>query len=498
MSIDTAEFDLLSEYAGLAYLTFRPRADQPQRFDEQTAFYDSRLPGVAFVIGGNGSGTTEICLAKTAKFILRDQPPPRRDTPFWIISGSYEQCMETAWAEKLHGHGHIPACEIDADRIVWYSSKRNWPASVPLKPWPGRPGKNWLIEFKSYEQGRQAFQARAIGGFCFIEQFPWEILEEVLARAREYNFPGGKMAEFTPIDPLLSIPLQTMLEENRLPPGWQVFRCNTECAVEAGHVSREWFDEFFGMLPVEMRAVRMIGAFASFEGLIYQSFDSRVHLVDEVEIPRNVHHRRGIDWGFSREHPFVCLWGYKDGFGRWWIYDEYYSTDQSLQVSDHLYEVATRHPWPDHPNWGTTWGDPSSPEHLRLANRLGEYVEDCPNISMLPASNAVYEGIDYVRFLLKPVPTLGTPRLMIDRKRCPNLAREMQTYRWEQGTARGLNPRAGRPKPLKKWDDAVDALRYMVFSEAGGEYNPESIPRTEQAGRHGVHFKKSRTPARRR
>ena len=35
-----------------------------------------------------------------------------------------------------------------------------------------------------------------------------------------------------------------------------------------------------------------------------------------------------------------------------------------------------------------------------------------------------------------------------------------------QGSEKGLNPRDARPEPLKKDDHAVDALRYLLFSEA--------------------------------
>lgn len=234
-------------------VSFVPRPDQPERFDQQASFYYSKLPGVAFMIGGNGAGTSEICCAKVAKFVLEDQRPPRKDTPFWLAGPNYELTMETLWKEKLYGHGHILPDDVDWRRIGWYDSKAGLPARVPLKPWPGHPGRNWTLEFKSYDQGRDALQARAIGGFMFTEQFPWALLTEVLRGCREYDFPGSKMCEFTPVDPALSIELEEMLETDSLPEGWGVFRANTECAMEAGHVSEAWFREFFGMVSDEMR-----------------------------------------------------------------------------------------------------------------------------------------------------------------------------------------------------------------------------------------------------
>ena len=97
----------------VALMDFKPRPDQPERFDEQEGYFESKLPGVAFMIGGNGSGTSEVSCAKLAKFVLYDQPPPRHDTPFYVISDTYEQVCKVLWKEKLFDHGHIPACEGD-------------------------------------------------------------------------------------------------------------------------------------------------------------------------------------------------------------------------------------------------------------------------------------------------------------------------------------------------------------------------------------------------
>lgn len=481
------------------YYTYRPRPDQPARFDQQESFYNSRLPGVAFLIGGNGAGTSETALAKVAKFVLSDQPPPRKDTPFWIIAGSYEQACETCWNEKLFQHGHIPEAEIDRERIQWYKPNRNWPFAVPLKPWPvehgGHPNKNWILEFKSYEQGRSQMQARSVGGFLFVEQFPWGLLEEVLRGCREYNFLGSKLAEFTPVDPNLSRELDDMIDEDRLPEGWAIFRANTECAMEAGHVSKTWFDEFFGMVPEQMRLTRMTGARPQYEGAIYPNFDPLIHAtgpdVDLSDFPPNVHFRRGIDWGGGPNNAFVCLWAYKNGLGQWFVFDEYYSTAQDRTTIDHLCEVADRWPWPvGNPHYGTTWADPSSPDNLRIAQKLSMYTEGkYEGLSMGAAYNRVREGIEHVQWLLKDEPSSGKPRLLIDKKSCPNLVREMRTYRYLRASGTGLNPADARGEPLKKDDHAVDALRYLVASEANMTgLMTESFRRSDRKRERGIHL----------
>jgi len=471
-----------------AYKYFRPRPDQLERYDEQASFYYEKMPGVAFLIGGNGAGTSECSLAKVAKFIMRDQAPPRADTPFWIISGTYEQCMKVCWKDKLFGHGHIPKREVDWERVTWKSVNDGWPYRVPMRPWPGLPGKNWVLEFKSYDQGREQFQADSIGGFMFSEQFPWGLLEEVSGRCREYNFHGAKLAEFTPVDPTLSAELEEMIDRDTLPPGWRVFRANTECAMEAGHVSKEWYEEFFGLISEEMADVRKTGAFGSYKGRIYPSF-SKIHQTDEplesLIVP-GMFHRRAIDWGFGEDNAFCCLWGAKTGSGHWLIYDEYYSTDQNRTVHDHLKAIADQQDWPNNPHYGVTFADPSDPGNIRLASKFTQYEPDYDNFNMQMASNRVHEGIEYVRWLMKPDAN-QRPRLVIHREHCPKLTQQMKTYRWRRGTENGLNPTDARPEPLKKDDHAVDAARYLLFSDANAiGITPEGVRRTKDYRKYGI------------
>jgi|GEM_PF-1161753 len=495
---------------------FTPRPDNPAEFDQQESFCLNRDP-VSFLVGGNASGTTEAAAFKTANYLLRQQPPPRENTPFWIISDTYEQVTEVCWAEKLHGHGHIPECEVDWDGIRWRDSKLGLPYSVPLRPWPGRPGKNWLIQFKSYKQGRRAMQAKSIGGFWFSEQFPLSIFLEVLRGCREYMFPGGQFAEFTPIDPELCVWVEKVMEKP--PAGWRFYRANTACNT---NLADGWFDQFFATVPDELLSTRMTGALATFVGCIYPSFSPPVHVQAEpIVFPPNITHMRGIDWGASEEHAQTCVWGYCDGVGDWFVYDEYWSIDQTAITIDHAVEIMARSlfwGWPvplhvfksddkilirfgelvmerlgeisegradwmerflDRPGdtepirpydqFGYTYGDPSRPGEMRSFTAYG--------IQMAPASNDFYEGVNCVRSLLKVNPHTGKPKLYI-HPRCIHLIEELRKYRWKQsGADTGrLNPEVAKPVPLKKDDDVADALRYLVFSptRSSGE-TPGSI-----------------------
>lgn len=491
---DEALLRMVHQYLSHPYYSFRPRPDSPINYDEQAGYYNSKAL-VSFCVGGNGSGKTFCSAMKLAKFLLEEQPPPVSDTPFWVIAGTFEMACQSTWYQKLRTI--IPEEAIDWKRITWYKEKRGWPYSVPLKPWPGTKDKNWVIEFKSYEQGREAMQASAIGGAWFTEQFPWSILEEVIRGCREYAFPGSIFADFTPIDPEKSADVEFAYEKWEAGEedfkNWAFFRMNTESALNAGHVKKDWYDSFFAMISEEMLETRKKGAFASYEGTIYQSYNPKIHLLPDdyprddnglIVMPKAIWHRRAIDWGSSPEHPFYCCWAFRNATGQYYFYDEYWNDSQTVTSLDHCEEIKSRMDWAKGDIYkGQTFGDPSRPDQINLFNSQGIHV--------VPARNAVFEGIEKVRRLLKVHPATDEPSFFIDPVRCPVLARQMRTYRWKRSprTMTSVNPQVAKPEPLKRDDDAVDAARYLVYSDSGAGGNKLTGYRNRPpSGKHGVHL----------
>lgn len=475
-------------YCGIARVV--SVAEEPEQ-----DFYDFGVPGYGNYYAGGlvhaNSGTTTTAIAKAIKFIL-ETPAPRRDTPFWFIAETYEQVCNL-YDEKLSNLGHLPEHLIEHNRIFWKNRNNNWPMRVPLISHQGRRGKNWVLEFKSWKQGRGQMQARSIGGFLFMEQFPWKVFEEVVRGCREYNFPGAKLVEYTPVDPDLSIEIEEMLENGYepedtsqrqkgaryMPKDWKVYHCNTACAMEQGHVDKAWFEEFFGMIPEDMLDVRMKGLFASFEGTIYKEFDVKTHCVgDEAwKHLQDAHWIRGIDWGGGPENAFAALLVGITGDGVAYVMDEYYSFNQECTTIDHLVNIQEQMPWPiENPNYGMTYADPADPDNFRIASKLSQYAKshrgvDIQNMPMARAKNAVFEGIEHIRMMLKPsrvkmvfnkdtnmLEEKKIPRLYIHKGNCPNLIRELKTYRWQKSSdpsGKGIiNPRAAKRAPAKFNDHA--------------------------------------------
>lgn len=509
-----AELAAFTADAARNFYAFTPRPDRPELFDQQASYVDSR-DTVSFFVAGNGSGKTEASAYKCAQFVLNRQPPPRPDTPFWIITETMHIAGEVLWKEKLKGHGHIPACEIDWNRISWDDKKADHPKTVPLRPWPGGdPACNWQLEFKSFEMGRTALQAASVGGFWFSEQFPSDLFTEALVRCRDYLYPGGQFAEFTPLDPDLCVWLEELLEKE--PDGWGFYRGNTEA--NRDNLAAGAIEAFLTTVPDELVETRLRGALATFEGAIYPGFSTAVHVVpDDMllpgKIPAGCWHALGTDWGSSVEHPHVTEFGCIDGMGNWWIYDEYFDCQQTKTTFDRAQEIVERcaywH-WPVtrgaahglpilklsglDPHYGMNFADPSRPGEINSFSMYG--------VPSLPASNRVYDGINHVRSLLKVQPNTGRPRLFI-AKRCRHLIDGLRKYRWRKSRkpteGNFLNPAVAAPQPLKREDDAPDALRYLVVTNdrgRSGASGEASAPREPTPARKSIQLASGQTAPR--
>ena len=467
-------------------------------FVREDVFYDISVPGnenyqCAGVFHHN-SGKTETAAQKCARFVLCDRDPPRPDTPFVVFSDTYKQVGNICWKEKLSRI--IPKDSVDWPRVTWYSRKEQLPYVVPLRKRHGTDN-NWQLEFHSLDSGRSKFQGRSFGGFWFSEQFEFEIFEEVLRGCSDYWFGGGQFAEFTPIDPDLSVAIEERMDSQ--PVGWEFFRLNT---MRNTTLAKGFTDAFFSAVSPELLATRKTGAMPSFQGSIYPGFNPAIHVIDEAgwmrlfgkpapprycdpaefrrSMPAGWHFRRGMDWGESAEHPFVCLWGMKDGGGNWVVFDEYVEDTGAVLYAERREEIKLRWPWQNgNAFYGQAFADPSRPMLISEFNQA--------EIPTTAAQNSVKDGIEYVRKTMAVNRVTGRPGLLVYKPNCPKLIKGLRKYRWIRGVTEGKNPHVAQMAPLKWQDDEVDALRYMLYSDRSRLGRSEATPAiVADAKRHGV------------
>jgi hypothetical protein len=181
-------------------------------------------------------------------------------------------------------------------------------------------------------------------------------------------------------------------------------------------------------------------SFEALEGLVYADFARCV--VDDL--PANL--RRdgrmgdgqrfgGIDFGLR--NPFAAVWGTLDRDGVLWLTGEHFSRDKSLSYhAKHL------------PRDVTWYGDPAGAREIR------ELI--CAGVPVRKADNDVRPGIQAVRARLEN----GTLRVL--KGACPNLLSEAGLYRYDADSP-------DSETPMKEYDHAMDALRYLVSKLDAGK-----------------------------
>ncbi len=203
------------------------------------------------------------------------------------------------------------------------------------------------------------------------------------------------------------------------------------------------------------------GEWSSAEGVVYEEWDTAIHLVDPKDIPEDWPRYWAVDFGFT--NPFVCQWWAEDPDGRLYLYREWYRTQ--WLVSEHVAAIISAVTDDDgewiEPKPRAIVCDHDAEGRAQLVQALG--------LGTVSAKKAVADGIQAVKARLK-VAGDGRPRLYVMRdaliERDPLLVEatkptstveEIGAYVWDQ--------RPNRPPgeaPIKRDDHGLDCTRYVV------------------------------------
>ena len=206
------------------------------------------------------------------------------------------------------------------------------------------------------------------------------------------------------------------------------------------------------------------GDWSAMEGQIWPEFAYDTHCIDPFDIPSGWKKIRSIDYG--QVHPTACLWGAIDPDGNIFIYREYYSPGIVSRHTESIKAMSKGESYAytvmDPSCWGKT-----KEKYGRLWSTYDDFVEN--GITCIKANNSVESGINRVGEFLKvkgdkPHPLTGqkgSSTLFIMRN-CKNLILEIPQYTWKRETEG--KEKLGKEAPKKMFDDACDALRYMIMS----------------------------------
>jgi nitrogen fixation protein len=407
------------------------------------AFHQSQAKN-RWLFGGNRSGKSEANIGyDLCSFALGVHPWRKtpKEATIWAAANTWPLVGKLLWSEKIRTY--LPLNQIEPP-IIWHNKQDEIPAEIRLKN-----GNH--IEFKAYEQGRKAFEGRAIDGFYGDEQCKSDnfgIWTEIQARLMDKN--GFSAQSMTPIIP------QAWLEERiqEMPETDEVFyaNLNDNRRSRGGYIPDREIDELIAQWPAEVQETRIKGRFAAFFGAVYKTFNRQVHIIKPFKIPDDWLRYRAIDWGFN--NPFACIWMARDPDRRWYVYAEHYQPRETLAYhAERIKQISGRE------KYQATWADHDAQDCHEFRG-LG--------ISTLSAKKDVHLGIEAVQAALK-VQADGKPRLFIFNT-CKNTGREMPTYKWAEATEN----KEAKDEPLKVGDHTLDCIRYIIYAVEGKHYFSES------------------------
>jgi hypothetical protein len=446
-------------------MAYRP-APTALRFHQSNAAF-------RWLLGGNRSGKSRSAAQEVLWYATGTHPYKKINTPNvgWYSTENWEMVGTVLWKTLeplLKGWTYeIPS---------WVNKGRGIPYSVKLKV---RGGWSEIL-FKSYEQGREAYQGVERRWICNDEQFPESVFQEQTSRIG----PGAPLdfwGAMTPIDP------QPWLEEDlnvETPENWDIFEMPLdENRISAGGVIDDaYIDGVIQGWPAEMRDTRRKGKWSSFLGAVFKNFKREIHVKDEkferqlIQFVGDKIHGKydscgGIDFGGN--NPFVYLIVVKLPDDHWYVLDEYYWDYRTMGVrlmkdhAEHILELNSA--WGVHPK--NIWADHDKQDSYELED-AGLYVlpadkglsssQSTLAETGIKASKGKQRLIETMQTLIGPGLVTGMPRMMV-AKRCKNLIRQIISNRWAIGT----EIRDAKDLPIKVDDHAVDAWEYAIHSERG-------------------------------
>lgn len=293
-------------------------------------------------------------------------------------------------------------------------------------------GGTSVVQFKSYDQGREAFQGTEQDGIWLDEEPPEAVYTECLLRTMTND--GLVMMTFTPLRGMSDVVLAFM-------PGGAVpdKQDGSKCVVSATwddvpHLTTQAKEDLLKSIPPFQRDARSKGLPQLGAGLIYPIPES-AFTIEPFEIPKHWPRSYGLDVGWNKTAAIFGAYDRETDTG--FIYSEHYQGEAEPAV--HVAGIQGRGRLP-----GTI--DPAAKGRSQADGRnLMQQYRDL-GLELTEAANAVEAGLFacWERF--------STGRLKVFRN-CQNLLSELRLYRRDE-----------RGKVVKERDHACDGLRYWVMT----------------------------------
>ncbi len=411
---------------------------------KQVEFHKSKKRN-RWVFGGNRTGKTECGAVETIWLALGIHPYKnnRKQVECWVVSLSYRVQKEVAQAKILK---YLPKnCIVD---IIMQSGKKDYPETgiiecIVLKNKFGNISKIW---FKSCEEGREKFQGTSLDFVWFDEEPPEDIYHECMMRVLDKE--GEIFGTMTPLKGFTYIYNEIYLNQNNDDETFYIFISWQDNP----YLSGAEIKRLSSMLSKDEIESRQFGHFNAIDcGLIYNEFDTNLHVIQPFKVPFDWQDTLSIDPGLN--NPLACHWYAKDYDGNIYVVAEHFAQNKTVEEhSEIIKNISNNLGWKKGRNGMIEALIDSAANQRTLASKksVTELFYDNGILANPNVNKDVLSGISKVKTYLKSID--GKTKLFIFSS-CTNLIREFKTYRWN-----------GADSPIKKDDHCLDELRYYILS----------------------------------
>jgi phage terminase large subunit-like protein len=347
----------------------------------------------------------------------------------WVAGDTAKTVRDIVQLKLLGQQGEFGTGLIPEALIGKHSQKPGVPEAVEMVRVRHTTG-NWsTLYFKSYDQGRDAFQGTEIDVIWLDEEPPMSIYTECVTRTMTND--GIVMLTFTPLEGMSDVVMAFLNPPDGLAPGPITYATWDDVP----HLSKAAKDGLWKLIPPYQRDARSKGIPQLGSGAIFPVSETDV-IAEPFPIPDFWPRVFGLDVGWNRT---AAIFAARDPeSGRLYLYSEHYqgNAEPAIHAKALRARGAYIHGVIDPASRGRTQTD--GQQLISIYQDLGLHVE--------AANNAVEAGLYEVWTLLSS----GQLKVF---KTLENWLREFRLYRRDE-----------KGKVVKKDDHLMDATRYLIMS----------------------------------
>jgi hypothetical protein len=201
------------------------------------------------------------------------------------------------------------------------------------------------------------------------------------------------------------------------------------------------------------------------QGAVYPDYIKKIHHIDATEIPEDGTDYIALDFGYADGHPMAACFIRITRDDVWYQWDEIHGT--GIHIDDLIAEIRTK--MADR-RLALIVADSARPDLIEYMQGKGMPVVPAPK-----KQNSVATGIPLVAQMLRPkIQVMGPPKpnYFIDTVACPATHYDFTHYRYKE-VKQNRHP---QENPDKKYDDSMDAIRYLKLWFKFGQQKDDKLP----------------------